>query len=533
MDARASESRFDEMKRYLRFDDDDVRALAALRIHAEPELARIAREFYERVREHEEAHAVFSHEAQIARLQTTLVSWMRRVLAGPFDHAYADAALALGRLHVRIGLPQRYLHGAMAIVRERLGDIADENLPDGGPLARRALGRVLDLETALMTEAYGDAAEERLRRTQRAAAHESEAAALALGATEHAPAMLIGLDGMGRVVLFNREAERVSGYHADEVMGTEVADGLLVDRNGAVHAQLAAALGGSQTEPTHVAVRAKSGRLRHVRLRLSPVQSAGGSLRAVAVGDDVTNERELELRVRQSEKLAAVGTLAAGLAHEIRNPLNGALLHLTFLERELGEGKVTADALEAVHVVASEIRRLGNLVGDFLDFARPRALNLEQSSIQKLCEKSVALVGAAAARAGLALRLECPDTEIRAEIDSAMIEQVLLNLLQNGIEASADGAGTTVRLRAYREPRWVVIEVNDDGPGLPSADAPIFDAFYSSKPSGTGLGLAIVHRIVTDHRGSVDATSHPGATTFRVKLPLAQPPRERSSEEGT
>ena len=106
------------------------------------------------------------------------------------------------------------------------------------------------------------------------------------------------------------------------------------------------------------------------------------------------------------------------------------------------------------------------------------------------------------------------------EVDRERLQQVLLNLMQNAVEALARGG--TVTVRARREPRHAVIDVEDDGPGLPSDSAPIFDAFFSTKPAGTGLGLAIVHRIVTDHGGTIDVESRPGRTQFRIRLPLTQ-----------
>jgi signal transduction histidine kinase len=103
------------------------------------------------------------------------------------------------------------------------------------------------------------------------------------------------------------------------------------------------------------------------------------------------------------------------------------------------------------------------------------------------------------------------------------MEQVLLNMIQNAIEALEPQGGGKITLRARRKPASAVVEVEDDGPGVPSADTPIFDPFFSTKPSGTGLGLAIAHRIVTDHEGSIDVESKPGRTVFSVTLPLRSP----------
>jgi signal transduction histidine kinase len=115
---------------------------------------------------------------------------------------------------------------------------------------------------------------------------------------------------------------------------------------------------------------------------------------------------------------------------------------------------------------------------------------------------------------------DLPSADLEFQGDAAKLTQVLLNLMQNGVESTGASGGGSVLLRARREPRQVAIEVEDDGPGLPSADAPIFDAFFSTKEGGTGLGLAITHRIVTDHNGTITVASRPGKTTFRIKLPL-------------
>jgi signal transduction histidine kinase len=116
--------------------------------------------------------------------------------------------------------------------------------------------------------------------------------------------------------------------------------------------------------------------------------------------------------------------------------------------------------------------------------------------------------------------MDVPAKELVFHGDGPKLEQVLLNLVLNGIEAVEGQGGGTVAIRARKHLRSVVFEIEDDGPGIPTPDAPIFDAFYSTKPNGTGLGLAITHRIVTDHGGSVTVESRHGRTIFRVSLPL-------------
>jgi signal transduction histidine kinase len=239
-----------------------------------------------------------------------------------------------------------------------------------------------------------------------------------------------------------------------------------------------------------------------------------------AVGQDVTDANALQERTLRNEKLAAVGTLAAGLAHEIRNPLNGALLHVTFLERALQRSAVGKEAHSALTIIGDEIRRLSALVKDFLVFARPSPPQLKKTELFALCHRVAGVLAKDAALAKVTLTTDLGPTDYVLDVDPQKVEQALLNLLQNAVQAAGSSGGGTVVLRTRRLPREIHIEVEDDGPGLPSPEAPIFDAFFTTKPQGTGLGLAIVQRIASDHGGTVEVDSRPGKTIFRLALPL-------------
>src|SRR6188768_1238319 len=140
------ETLFAELKRYVRFTDEDSAALREFGPAAEPQFERIAAEFYDRIREHEEAHAVFTGEEQIMRLRRSLVRWMKRLCDGPHDEAYFQERAKIGRVHVRIGLPQRYMFTAMALIRSSFDELA--SALSGAPRIRHALDRILDLELA-------------------------------------------------------------------------------------------------------------------------------------------------------------------------------------------------------------------------------------------------------------------------------------------------------------------------------------------------------------------------------------------------
>jgi signal transduction histidine kinase len=177
------------------------------------------------------------------------------------------------------------------------------------------------------------------------------------------------------------------------------------------------------------AVRTKSGKYRDLSWQLAYAASdVNDEVVLFAIGQDRTEEIALKEKTAQNERLAAVGTLAAGLAHEIRNPLNGAQLHVEFLDRVLRKGGAPPDAVEAIHVVGQEITRLAMLVTEFLDFARPRRPQLKPTSARALADRVMQLVAAKAADAHAELTLDFPSRDPELNIDPAKIEQVLLNL---------------------------------------------------------------------------------------------------------
>jgi signal transduction histidine kinase len=238
-----------------------------------------------------------------------------------------------------------------------------------------------------------------------------------------------------------------------------------------------------------------------------------------AMGTDVTDEREMMRRTLRAERLAAVGTLAAGLAHEVRNPLNSAQLQLDVLERKVAKGTLSTDNLMATsRILRDEIRRLERLVDDFLAFAQPRPLSIELCEVNRLVEIVVELVSPEISDAGIELVVEFEPNAGAVQVEPQRIRQVLLNLLRNAMEAMGGSGTLSVRTLGPDRNGNVTIEVADTGPGFPD-EAPIFDAFYTTKEGGTGLGLAIVHRIVSDHGGTIRVQGTKGDTRFSVVLP--------------
>jgi signal transduction histidine kinase len=225
---------------------------------------------------------------------------------------------------------------------------------------------------------------------------------------------------------------------------------------------------------------------------------------------------------RREQRLASIALLAAGLAHHTRNPLHGAALHLTLLERAIARGKATsAELSEAIGVIKSELARVGDVCDAFVDFARPEPLEIERVDLRDVCNGATSSVTKAANDNGVELRVELPEQRVIAWADRTKLMRVVTTLLQNSIDAlerAPHGAGV-VTVRTNRHGLSSIIAVEDNGPGISDASVPVFDPFFTTKAAAEGLGLTVAHRIVTDHDGEISFVSRPGRTVFTVTLP--------------
>jgi signal transduction histidine kinase len=243
--------------------------------------------------------------------------------------------------------------------------------------------------------------------------------------------------------------------------------------------------------------------------------------------------RRLEEQAAEAERMAYIGTLASGLAHEIRNPLNALRLNMQMLEEDLGRRSGRGTESKILSITQSEINRLERLATDFLSYARPRPLELEEVSAVDLLTSVRDVLAADVAAKGVTVSLEDRSGGATLRVDPAQMKQLLLNLVQNAITAAESTARTgEVRLVARRHDRNVLLEVVDNGRGIPAAEqARIFDLFYSTRKGGTGLGLAIVKRIAQAHDADLTVVSQPGAgTTVSVAMPIASDPAKGGAE---
>ena len=262
------------------------------------------------------------------------------------------------------------------------------------------------------------------------------------------------------------------------------------------------------------------------RLLLNTVLAAGVGLTVLAaavlfIWHLVQRNAKLETRKRLDEEMASLGSLAANLAHEIRNPLNALSINLELLEEDLGSRAAGSDS---VVLARREVGRLSRLVNDFLVYARPTSPAVEPCDAATIVEDVGRLLRSACERAGVELAVRTAPAQVRA--DRGQISQVLVNLALNAVQAMESAPARRLQLSCREEGESVAFEVSDSGPGIAEAEMErVREAFYSLRKGGTGLGLAIAERIVQGHRGRLElANRAEGGLTARITLPIVPRP---------
>ena len=225
--------------------------------------------------------------------------------------------------------------------------------------------------------------------------------------------------------------------------------------------------------------------------------------------------------LERKNRLAALGEMAAGLAHEIRNPLGGIQLYASMLAQDVAD---RPDSLQTVRKISGGVRRLEALVGQVLQFSREIAAQPRPADMADVVDQAVELASGKLAERGVRCAVEGP-RPLDVTIDPLLMGQALLNLLLNAAEAVAPGAEGEVTVRFARPTRHSAVKqfhlvVTDNGPGIPAAVLDrIFNPFFTTKDTGTGLGLAIVHRVVEAHDGTITATNEPGGgAKFEIRV---------------
>ncbi len=357
------------------------------------------------------------------------------------------------------------------------------------------------------------------------ALRESEETAHAL--IESAGEGILVVDERGRIVQANSQIAKMFGYAPEELLEKPM-EMLLPERFGARHVDHRAAY---VAEPRvrrmgrglDLAARRHDGTEFPVEISLSYVRTPRG-LRAMAFVTDISERLTLERASRQSEKLAALGGLAAGVAHELNNPLGIITSRIEVMLMEDDQQALPESVREDLGVLYRQTQRVSRLVQGLLSFARPTASDRRPLRLNDVVTEILTLTAKQFEKTGLTITTRLADDLPLVVGDANALQQVVLNLVSNAHQAMKGSGDLEIVTRRVPEQReWMELLVSDNGPGIPSdLLSRIFDPFFTTKSSGTGLGLAISYRIVEEHDGTMDVSSLPGeGTRFTLRFPAA------------
>jgi two-component system sensor histidine kinase HydH len=328
---------------------------------------------------------------------------------------------------------------------------------------------------------------------------------------------LISIDNEKNIVTCNRRAAEILGVaerdlkskRINEVLGLDMEEFLRgEDPKGIIRDQ-------------EIEVRHSSGKGIPLSLSAAPLKDeTGREMGSVLLLRDLREIRDLQEKVRRSERLASLGRLAAGVAHEIRNPLSSIRGFAQFFMQRF---KGREQEQEYASVMVKEVDRLNRVITELLDFARPREPHRELHSLEEILDHTLEVLKPELAKKKVGVEKKYERELPLARVDRDQLSQAFLNLLINSLESMEDGGKIRVGIRRERQDS-LRVSIGDTGKGIPREDLEkVFEPFFSTKRKGTGLGLSIVHQIVEGHGGDIQVESQEGeGTFFQITLPIGR-----------
>jgi signal transduction histidine kinase len=318
-----------------------------------------------------------------------------------------------------------------------------------------------------------------------------------------------------RAVLVSASAERYIGKPRGAMLGSHVSQ--IFSEDSVLGRAILEAI---QTRHPMVQEEIENEHGRLIQISLDFIEERGERIGALVTLRDAESVHRIEDEIELSRRLAAIGRLTSGVAHEVKNPINAIVVHLEVLREKLKQ--IDPDTRRHMDVIGSEIQRLDRVVQMLVDFTRPVDLRLAEVDLRKLVDDVVMLASPAAEQHQVRIERPGSPEPLPARIDVDLVKQAILNIVLNGVQAMPHGG--TLRLSCRRDGDGALVTVRDQGPGIPTdIRDKIFNLYFTTKKGGSGIGLAMAYRVVQLHHGSVEFTSVAGqGTTFYLRLPLLE-----------
>jgi PAS domain S-box-containing protein len=523
-------SRFLELQRYVGWQPADQVTLRMAHPVLRQDFPGIVDDFYQEIGRHQGTRLVLGDSPlRPDLLRQTLLNWLDELFTGTHDEDYALTRWRVGRRHVEIGLAQAFTSAALSRLRQRLAESIDRRfVPTESQELHRAMHRAIDLDHMIIQEAYRHEWSRRqaeLERQHRNAEELKTRQALE-AVLKAAPCLIVIVDSAGIIRDFSPFAETLTGYTAAEVMGRDWFEVFIPDPELAsrVRQELVRALSTPFSAGYTNPIWTRDGTERLFVWNTCPLVQETGETMLLGVGQDITPLREAQKRALQTERLAAIGEMITGLAHESRNALQRSQACLEMLAMEVQDRPAALDlvariqnAQDALHALYEEVR----------DYAAPIRLKTAQVNLRRLVEDTWENLAFERQRHPASLTIGACEGIPRCRVDPLALERVFRNVLENSLTCGAVPVRIEVELSSatlHDRPAYRVT-FSDDGPGMSAETrSRVFEPFYTTKTKGTGLGMAISRRLVEAHGGRIEVgeSSAPGAEIV-ITLPVDGP----------
>ena len=502
--------RYRKMQEYVDWTEADGIRVQSAKPILEPYLPNLIEDFYREIQRHPETVAILTGgAAQVARLKSTLHEWLQQLLTGPYDESYVQKRWQVGGRHVEIGLDQVFTNMALSRLRTGMHKLLCQHWPDSRvPLTDVfiSLNKLLDLDLAIIEDAYQSAFRDRLEQSEEQKRElikrQGEMAFRTL--IEAAPCLIVMLTPRKRVSYFSQFAEQISQVPADKAMGKSFVNTFIpTEKQTQFDDMLDRVILNEPITEQEFPLQSSSGETRWMLWNARTLALPEGQWTILLVGQDISGLRLAQEKALQAERLAAIGQMMAGLAHESGNSLARSQMCLEMLKDEVPDNPEVTNLVGTIQKAQTQLR---HLYEEVRNYAAPMKLDTDEWDIRLIWRQVWS--NTEPVRQGRDTRLieECEDSPLVCELDPFRMEQVFRNLFENSLAFCNDPVEVTIRCHSSEsdgEPT-VLISVQDNGPGISEEQRPkIFEPFYTTRPQGTGLGMAIVKRIVEAHGGKV------------------------------
>jgi PAS domain S-box-containing protein len=503
--------------RFLGVTDRDCQLLREFRPILERHVAAIEDAFYAHLLNFPETAQLLSDHTTVERLKKLQRDYLLRLCEGNFDDAYFQDRLRIGKTHERVGLGPRWYLMAYNLYFKLITPLIRDHCIATPGLAHEtivALEKAFMLDASLAMDAY--IASDRYRHLQQLESIVNDSADV-----------IFSLDNDGRFRSWNRAAEKVFGWRADEVLGKPLKLIIPPDRLQAGElARIETEIHRSGHCHLETVRLAKDGRLVPVEVSVSLLRDPQGNpIGRSAILRDITERHRLQEENLRAERLAVIGTMSAKLAHEIRNPLSSITLNIDLVRDEIetltrDNPAAGAESRALLQSLDTEVRRIQRVTEDYLKFARLPKPMPDRVQLNDILDQGLSFLDSLFAATNVTIAKELDPALPVLYADEGQLWQAILNLVRNAIEAMPRGGTLTVRTAAHAD--RILITIRDTGKGMTESErAQVFTPFFSTKIGGTGLGLPLTQQIVNEHGGQIRCESAPDqGTTFLIELPL-------------